>query len=125
MDALAWIAASRGQAVRAAGLLGAAAAAQNAIPAALPGPLAPHREAAVARARAVLGEASFTGHFARGQAMPAVRAVALALEEPAPAAADQPPGVAPARLTPREREVAALIAQGRAGGRPRLDAEPT
>jgi predicted ATPase/DNA-binding CsgD family transcriptional regulator len=112
LDALAWIAASRGQAARAASLLGAAAAAQNTTPATLPGPLAAHGEAAVTRARAALGEASFTEHFAQGQAMPAARAVALALKEPAPAATDQPPGITPARLTPREREVAALIARG-------------
>jgi predicted ATPase/DNA-binding CsgD family transcriptional regulator len=110
LDALAWIAASRGQAARAAGLLGAAAAARNAVPATLPEPLAAHGEAAVTRARAALGEASFAEHFARGQAMPAARAVALGLKEPAPAAADHP--AAPARLTPREREVAALIAGG-------------
>jgi predicted ATPase/DNA-binding NarL/FixJ family response regulator len=112
LDALAWIAASRDQAVRAASLLGAAAAARNAIPAALPGPLAPHREAAVARARAALGEASFSAHLARGQAMPTARAVAQALQEPAPEAADRPPDVTLARLSPREREVAGLIARG-------------
>ncbi len=112
LDALAWIAASRGQAARAAGLLGAAAAAWNAIPASLPEPLAAHGEAAVTRARAVLGGASFTEHFARGQAMPAGRAVALALKEPAPVAADHPVSAAPAQLTPRERDVAALIAEG-------------
>jgi len=38
--------------------------------------------------------------------------VALALREPAPAAAGSPAGAAPARLTPREREVAGLIAVG-------------
>ena len=112
LDALAWIAASRGQAARAAGLLGAAAAARNAIPATLPEPLAPHREAAVSRARAALGEASFTGHFARGQAMPVARAVGMALREPAPAGTGSPAGAAPARLTRREREVAGLIAGG-------------
>jgi predicted ATPase/DNA-binding CsgD family transcriptional regulator len=112
LDALAWIAASRGQAARAAGLLGAAAAARNAIPATLPEPLAAHGEAAVRRARAALGEASFTEHFARGQAMPAGLAVALAMKEPAPAAVDRPASAAPARLTPRECEVAALIAEG-------------
>lgn len=112
LDALAWVAASRDQAVTAAGLLGAAAAAWNAIPATLPGPLVPHRQAAVTRARAALGEVSFTAHLARAQAMPAAAAVASALEEPAPAATDSPAGEPSARLTPREREVAALVAGG-------------
>jgi non-specific serine/threonine protein kinase len=112
LDALAWIAASSNQAVRAAGLLGAAGAAWDAIPATLPGPLAPHREAAVTQARAALGEVSFTAHLSRAQAMPAAAAVAAALEEPAPAAADRPACGSPARLTPRERQVTALIARG-------------
>jgi DNA-binding CsgD family transcriptional regulator len=112
LDALAWIAATRGQAAAAAGLLGAAVATWDAIPATLPGPLAPHRETAVTRTRAALGEASFTAHLARARAMPTARAVALALREPPPAAADRPPSTAPARLTPRERDVAALIAGG-------------
>ena len=112
LDALAWVAASRDQAVRAAVLLGAAAVAWTAIPSTLPGPLAPHRDAAFTRARAALGEASFTAHLTRGQAMTTARAVAVALGEPPPVAADSPPGAAPARLTRREREVAGLIAAG-------------
>ena len=112
LDALAWVAASRDQAVTAAGLLGAAAAAWNAIPATLPGPLAPHRQAAVTRARAALGEVPFTAHLARAQAMPAAAAVASALEEPAPAATDRLAGAPTALLTAREREVAALVAGG-------------
>jgi non-specific serine/threonine protein kinase len=111
LDALAWVAASRDQAVTAAALLGAAAAAWNSIPATLPGPLVPHRQAAFTRARATLGEVPFTTHLARAQAMPTAAAVASALEEPAPAT-DSPAGAPPARLTPREREVAALVAGG-------------
>jgi DNA-binding CsgD family transcriptional regulator len=112
LDALAWIAASRDQAATAASLLGTAAAAWNAIPATLPEPLAPHRQAAVTRARAALGEVSFTAHLARAQAMPTAAAVASALREPAPAVTDRPVGATPARLTAREREVAALVARG-------------
>jgi predicted ATPase/DNA-binding CsgD family transcriptional regulator len=112
LDALAWIAASRGQTVTAAGLLGAAAAARDAIPAALPAPLAPHREAAVTRVRAALGKASLAAHLARARAVPTERVVAQALREPDPAATDSPAGAAPSRLTPREREVADLIAAG-------------
>lgn len=112
LDALAWVAASRDQAVTAAGLLGAAAAAWTAIPATLPGPLVRHRQAAVTRAQAALGAASFAAHLTRAQAMPVAAAVASALEEPAPAATDSPADNAQARLTAREREVAALVAAG-------------
>ena len=44
--------------------------------------------------------------------MPVAAAVASALEEPAPAATDSPADNAQARLTAREREVAALVAAG-------------
>jgi predicted ATPase/DNA-binding CsgD family transcriptional regulator len=119
LEALAWIAASRGQHAHAASLLGAAAAAWQAIPAALPRPLAAHREASLTRTRAALGEQSFAAQVSRGQAMPTTRAVASALGEPirsggkrGPAAANGRADQAPAVLTPREREVAALIADG-------------
>jgi non-specific serine/threonine protein kinase len=112
LEALAWIAASRDQAARAADLLGAATAAWNSIPATLPAPLAGHRQAAASRARNALGETSFTAHLDRAQAMPPSRAVAMALGEPAGAAKPAPACPDPARLTAREREVAALIAQG-------------
>jgi predicted ATPase/DNA-binding CsgD family transcriptional regulator len=112
LEALAWIAASRNQAARAAALLGAATTAWNSIPAALPAPLAGHRQAAASRARKALGQASFAAHLDRAQAMPPLQAVAMALGEP-PGAVKLAPGCSdPARLTAREREVAALIAQG-------------
>ena len=112
LEALAWIAASGDQPGRAADLLGAATAAWNSIPASLPAPLAGHRQAAASRARDALGEASFTAHLDRAQAMPVSRAVAMALGEPAGAAKPAPASPDPGRLTAREREVAALIAQG-------------
>jgi predicted ATPase/DNA-binding CsgD family transcriptional regulator len=112
LEALAWIAASRDQAARAADLLGAATAAWNSIPASLPAPLAGHREAAASRAGKALGETSFAAHLARAQAMPSSRAVAAALDEPARAVRPAATGADPARLTAREREVAALVAQG-------------
>ena len=112
LEALAWIAASRDQAARAADLLGAATAAWNSIPATLPAPLAGHREVAAGRARNALGETSFTAHLDRAQAMPPSRAVATALGEPAGAGKPAPACSDPAQLTTREREVAALIAAG-------------
>jgi predicted ATPase/DNA-binding CsgD family transcriptional regulator len=112
LEALAWIAASRDQAAQAAGLLGAATAAWNSIPATLPPPLAGHRAAAVSRARSALGEASFTAHLVKAQAMPRSRALASALGEQAQTVKRAPASSDPARLTAREREVAALIAEG-------------
>jgi non-specific serine/threonine protein kinase len=112
LEALAWIAASCGQPTRAVDLLGAATAAWNSIPTSLPTPLARYRQAAAGRARNALGEASFTAHLNRAQAMAPSQAVAMALDEPATAVKPAPARSDPARLTAREREVAALIAQG-------------
>jgi predicted ATPase/DNA-binding CsgD family transcriptional regulator len=112
LEALAWIAASRDQAARAAELLGAATAAWTSVPAALPGPLAGHHEAAASQARRALGETSFAAHLGRGQAMAPPRAVAAALQEP-PHALGQAPGSSDTvPLTARERQIAALVAQG-------------
>ena len=113
LEALGWIAATRDQPARAADLLGAAAAARNSIPAALPAPLAGHHDAAASRARNALGERSFTAHLDKAQTMPPAQAVAMALGEPASSAVTPAPACPdPARLTAREREVADLIAQG-------------
>ena len=112
LEALAWIAASRDRAAQAADLLGAAAAARNSIPATLPQPLAGHRAAAIGRARGALGEASFTARLVKAQAMPLSRAVAAALGEQAQTVKLASARSDPARLTAREREVAALIAEG-------------
>jgi predicted ATPase/DNA-binding CsgD family transcriptional regulator len=112
LETLAWIAASRDQAARAADLLGAATAAWISIPAALPAPLAGYRETAASRARNALGEASFTAHLVRAQAMPLSHVAAMALGEPAGAVELAPASADPVRLTGREHEVAALVAQG-------------
>jgi predicted ATPase/DNA-binding CsgD family transcriptional regulator len=112
LDALAWIAVSRDQAVRAVELLGAAIAAWDSIPATLPGPLARHHEAAASRARGALGEMQFAAHLAKGQAMAPARAVAAALQEPARATGHAPGSSGTVLLTAREREIAALVGQG-------------
>ena len=96
LEALAWVAASRGQGARAADLLGAATAAWSSIPAALPGPLVRHREDAESRARNSLGETSFTTHLARAQTLPSARAVATALGEPPRAMQPAPAASEPA-----------------------------
>jgi len=112
IEALAWIAASRRRPARAALLLGAAAAAREAIPATLPAPLQPHHEATNATADRVLGRDAFTAGLAKGRALSPSSAVAAALEEPVtagPAVAVQERGI---RLTAREVEVAGLVAEG-------------
>lgn len=112
LEALAWIEAFRDQAVRAADLLGAATAAWHSIPAALPVPLARHREDAENRARNSLGATSFTARVAQAQTLPMSRAVATALGERPRVTQRAPAAQEPARLTVREREVAALVAEG-------------
>ena len=112
IEALAWIAAERRRPARAAILLGAAAAARDAIPATLPAPLRPHHDATYATTGTALGQAAFAAGLAKGRALSPARRIAAALEEPATAgraAGVQDPGV---RLTAREAEVAALVAEG-------------
>jgi DNA-binding CsgD family transcriptional regulator len=111
IEALAWIAASRRRPAHAALLLGAAAAAREAIPA-TPPPLGPHHEATCTTASRALGQDAFTAGLAKGRALSPSRRVAAALEEPAtagPAPGVQDPGI---RLTARELQVAALVAEG-------------
>jgi predicted ATPase/DNA-binding CsgD family transcriptional regulator len=112
VEALAWIAASRRRPARAAVLLGAAASAREAIPATLPPPLSAHREATYTTAARMLGPDAFAAGLARGRALSPSRRVTIALEElatPGPAAGVPDPRI---RLTARELEVAALVAEG-------------
>lgn len=82
-------------------------------------PLMPHEEASydyegyLASARAGLTEAAFDAAWSEGSAMSFERAIEYALspEEPAPRAAPTP-RPAPDVLTPRQREVAALVGRG-------------
>jgi len=111
LDALAWVAAARREAVRAATLAAAAEAAWAAIPATPPAPLRARHDAALEAARAALPGAEYRAAFARGSAMGQDEAIAFALEE----AARPRPGAGPAgpgQLTRRERDVAALVARG-------------
>jgi predicted ATPase/DNA-binding CsgD family transcriptional regulator len=112
VEALAWIAASRRRPAHAAILLGAAAAAREAIPATLPRPLGLHHETTHTMASRALGQDAFAAGLVKGRALSPPRRVTIALEEPAtagPAAGGQDAGI---RLTAREAEVAALVAQG-------------
>ncbi len=112
LTGLAAVSAAEGPPQQAARLLGVVEALREQIGASVPRLHAGH-ENAVAPARARLGEAKFATLQAAGRTLPLDEAIASALASPAPAGsqsvrADTVPGP----LTPRQREVAALIARG-------------
>jgi predicted ATPase/DNA-binding CsgD family transcriptional regulator len=113
MEVLAWTAAGRREYARAAGLLGAASTLWSR----RGQPITSHRmlldshDAAERESRTALGDAAFTEAFHRGRCLAFDDAVAFALDEDRQPAASRPaPGAA--RLTRREQQVAALIAEG-------------
>ncbi|MBC6456402.1 LuxR family transcriptional regulator [Actinomadura sp. HBU206391] len=110
VDLLAWAAAADGEAHRAARLLGAAHQVWRAI--GLPQVGCPELIAARDRselaARGMVGDRAYDAAFAEGTELTFDEAIAYALGEDGTAA--RPPG--PALLTPREREVAELVAEG-------------
>jgi predicted ATPase/DNA-binding CsgD family transcriptional regulator len=118
LEGLAGVAGQAEEAERAARLFGSAEALREAIE----NPLSPAEgaghEAAVVAARSKLPEEAFTAAWAAGRAMPLEQAIeyALTLPEHAPdpaALAEQPAGNKPSDpLSPREREVAVLVARG-------------
>jgi non-specific serine/threonine protein kinase len=118
LEGLAWVANAQGRPLQAARLFGAAEAVRGRIGAA-PWPAwhAEH-ERNVAATRASLGEAAFAAAWAAGRALSMDEAIeeALGEGEPAPMLAPSAEPASAARaadpLSPREREVAALIAQG-------------
>jgi predicted ATPase/DNA-binding CsgD family transcriptional regulator len=114
-EALAWLAASQGQWEPAARLVGAAEAVWRSIPAQPPAPVWPYRDGCIQSARQALGELRWSALYGGGLGLSRAEAVALALGEAAatpPARPQQPPGPAGAPLTRRQREVAALVAEG-------------
>jgi non-specific serine/threonine protein kinase len=112
LEALAWAAASAGDADRAARLSGAAEAVWHSIPADLPGPLARFRAGCAGSARRALGEQRWATRYAAGRGLDRAGAVALALREEDPAPATPSPRQQAGGLTVRQREVAHLVAQG-------------
>jgi predicted ATPase/DNA-binding CsgD family transcriptional regulator len=116
---LAGVATTAGRPRLAARLFGAAEARSEALSAPISPSNRPEYEGLVAAARTGLPEGEFAAAWAAGRAMSPERAVeeALMAPEPAPpaAAVRQPVAAAgPASLlTPREQEVAALVARGR------------
>ena len=118
VEALAWIAASGRQYERAAVLLGAAAGLWQSMGTTLDGnqPMAGHQRDCERQARQALGETAFQAACHRGLELPAADVLACALQQPP----EKPPEKAPAPavsdgapLTPRELQVARLIAGGR------------
>ena len=115
LDALAWTAAGRQEAVRAVTLAAAAERAWAAIPATPAGPLLVHHDAALRVARAALPGPAYRAALGQGSAMDPAEAVAFALGEPARSRPDNG-RAGPGPLTRRERDVAALVASGQSNG---------
>jgi DNA-binding CsgD family transcriptional regulator/tetratricopeptide (TPR) repeat protein len=125
LEGLAWTLSAQGHVERAARLLGAAEATRQMTGFALSAVhpyWAAERDREVTATRASLGEDAFAAAWSEGQAMPLEEAVAYALAtDPAPSVAAPTAAAVPGPversagsvLSGREREVAALIAQGR------------
>jgi DNA-binding CsgD family transcriptional regulator/tetratricopeptide (TPR) repeat protein len=112
IEILAWIGSSTGRADRAARLLGGVQTLWQAIPATLNPHLAPYHEAGVAGARSALGDREFDRLYRDGTRMTTEQLVSLALGEKEPEAQSAPSRRPSGALTPRESEIAALVAQG-------------
>jgi len=114
LETCARLAASANEAAHAVRLAGAAAALRSAAQT----PMSPPERIALERylpvARASLGERGASVAWAEGQSLPPAQAVAQALAflELSEPAAHEPPPIRTGPLTPREREVAALVAGG-------------
>jgi predicted ATPase/DNA-binding SARP family transcriptional activator/DNA-binding CsgD family transcriptional regulator len=117
LEGFAGLAGARRQGARAARLWGASEALRASIGAALPPEPRPYYERSMAAARAQLGEDAWETAFAQGMTMSAEEAAEYALSEegsseglPADEETDEPLTTEP--LSAREREVAAMVAQG-------------
>jgi predicted ATPase/DNA-binding CsgD family transcriptional regulator len=99
---------------RAARLLGAAESARQAIGVALPGfrPYADLHDRSETRLRAELGDDAYAAAFRAGRELDFTAAIAFALEEGESAADAAARPASEPRLTPRETQVAALVAEG-------------
>ena len=114
VEALAWIAASRQHYERAAVLLGGATGLLRSMGTTLDGNqhIAGYHRDCECEARQALGEAAFQAAYNRGLELPAEDVLAYALQLP-PKKPPTPAVPAGAPLTPRELQVARLIAGGR------------
>ena len=123
LDGLGWVASAQGQPVRAARLFGAAEALRERTGAAPHLPWRAEHERRVADAWMRLAEDAFAAEWSEGRALSLDQAIAYALasERAGPADTTAPTrpsqGVRPGGLSPRELEVALLIAQGQTNRR--------
>ncbi|MGP3983937.1 ATP-binding protein [Streptomyces sp. KR80] len=113
IELLAWTAGAQDRHARAAELLGAARVFWRVVGTSPDkyGHLAPPHERCEAQARAALGDKAFQAAVRHGETLGPDEAVALALGEEAATTAEVTTTAAPT-LTPREREIAGLVAQG-------------
>jgi non-specific serine/threonine protein kinase len=115
IEALAFAAVAQGRSERAARLFGAAQALRDAVPVTLPPAQRDEHDRGLAAARATLGDQRFTRAWTDGQAMSLDRASEYALvsaDSDTLEASDSLACDRRAGLTPREREIVALITQG-------------
>jgi predicted ATPase/DNA-binding NarL/FixJ family response regulator len=115
LELLAWIAADQSEHRRAATLLGAAGILWNELGATVTAfqHLADDHDACQRQTRQALGDAAYADALTHGQTLPVEAALGYALDEhPRPRALVPSPPAAPTPLTRRERQVAALVAQG-------------
>ncbi|HEX5819434.1 MAG TPA: LuxR C-terminal-related transcriptional regulator, partial [Gemmatimonadales bacterium] len=112
VEVVAWAESEAGHFEESARLLGAVQAALDSIGASLFGHLHEDHDRCLVRTREALGDVAFGRAFEEGSTMRFADAVALALgrRTPAPAAADT--HLDEVRLTRRESEIAALVAEG-------------
>ncbi len=112
VEVVAWAESEAGHPAEAARLLGAVQAALDSIGASLFGHLHEDHDLCLARTREALGDAAFRRAFEEGSTLRFDEAVSLALgrRTPAPSAADAHGDEV--RLTRRETEIAALVAEG-------------
>ena len=116
LGGMAGVAALRGQAARAAKLMGASEALRQEIGISVTPEASPYYDydRYLAAAHAGLGEAAFDSAWSEGRAMSADRAVeyALSAEDTSPRSVAEVPAKPTEFLTPREEEVALLVARG-------------
>ncbi|MEU8783903.1 LuxR C-terminal-related transcriptional regulator [Streptomyces sp. NPDC048637] len=114
IDTLAWVNERQGRHTRAATLFGAAAALWDEIGASPDSylPMGKVRRQYITMTRTAIGDDRYETAFQNGYQLRGQQAVAYALENHAPvtAATRRPDGETP--LTPRERQIAALVAEG-------------